>query len=407
MNVLHEYHDVFRWIDEQHGAMLDQVISWSNINSYTFNLLGLKTLSQKLKEALEVFDEDVRNVDLPVYTYIDASGEAREFEPVPALMVCKRPSAPKQGLFVIHMDTFYPPQDSLQEVFLIEGRYLRGPGVTDAKGGIAVLLKSLEAFEQTDVARRIGWKIVIIPDGGAGESGSDGMLKAAAQSADRGFVFEPCLPSGDLVGARKGCGYFTLVAHSRPTSRTKPYGVDDQPSPGAIDAIASCISRLNALNDARPDVSVRIGMVQGGQAAHLVPEVATLWFDVRIKNLEDRFYVEEQIRAIVEETARAKGVRLSLHGGFSVPPKPLEVETLMLYHQVRDCASELGLNLQWQESSEVCSGNRLQAAGLPTVDSLGVRGGHIHRPEEFLVIDSLKERAKLTTLFLLKWAHGL
>jgi glutamate carboxypeptidase len=46
------------------------------------------------------------------------------------------------------------------------------------------------------------------------------------------------------------------------------------------------------------------------------------------------------------------------------------------------------------------------AAGLACVDSLGPRGDLIHSPEEFVYLDSLAERARLTALFLMKLAAG-
>ncbi|MCH7630324.1 MAG: acetylornithine deacetylase, partial [Proteobacteria bacterium] len=43
---------------------------------------------------------------------------------------------------------------------------------------------------------------------------------------------------------------------------------------------------------------------------------------------------------------------------------------------------------------------------LPNIDTLGVRGGKIHTDEEFALLDSFTERAKLSTLLLLNYAAG-
>ena len=48
----------------------------------------------------------------------------------------------------------------------------------------------------------------------------------------------------------------------------------------------------------------------------------------------------------------------------------------------------------------VCDGNNLAATGLPVVDTLGVRGGLIHTDQEFVLLDSLVERAQLSTVIL-------
>jgi glutamate carboxypeptidase len=77
-----------------------------------------------------------------------------------------------------------------------------------------------------------------------------------------------------------------------------------------------------------------------------------------------------------------------------------------LLGQVADCGRDLGLTVQWQSSGGVCDGNRLAAAGLTTVDTLGPRGGLIHSDQEFLTLDSLAERAKLSALLLMGYASG-
>jgi glutamate carboxypeptidase len=40
------------------------------------------------------------------------------------------------------------------------------------------------------------------------------------------------------------------------------------------------------------------------------------------------------------------------------------------------------------------------------VDTLGVRGGAIHSPDEYLITDSLVERAQLSALLLMRLAAG-
>ena len=41
----------------------------------------------------------------------------------------------------------------------------------------------------------------------------------------------------------------------------------------------------------------------------------------------------------------------------------------------------------------MCDGNNIAAAGTPVIDTMGVRGGAIHSAEEYMIVDSLAERA--------------
>ena len=52
----------------------------------------------------------------------------------------------------------------------------------------------------------------------------------------------------------------------------------------------------------------------------------------------------------------------------------------------------------------MCDGNNIAACGVPVVDTMGVRGGKIHSMEEFLIVDSLKERAALSALTIMRLA---
>jgi len=53
----------------------------------------------------------------------------------------------------------------------------------------------------------------------------------------------------------------------------------------------------------------------------------------------------------------------------------------------------------------VCDGNNIAACGVPVVDTMGVRGGSIHSADEFLITDSLSERAKLSALTIMRIAQ--
>jgi glutamate carboxypeptidase len=50
----------------------------------------------------------------------------------------------------------------------------------------------------------------------------------------------------------------------------------------------------------------------------------------------------------------------------------------------------------------VCDGNNIAACGVPVVDTMGPRGGAIHSPDEFLIPDSLPERAALSAVTILR-----
>ena len=75
-----------------------------------------------------------------------------------------------------------------------------------------------------------------------------------------------------------------------------------------------------------------------------------------------------------------------------------------LFGLVVRCGADLGQPIAWQPSGGVCDGNNIAACGVPVVDTMGVRGGAIHSPDEYLIVDSLAERAALSALTILRLA---
>src|SRR4051794_21307681 len=99
-----------------------------------------------------------------------------------------------------------------------------------------------------------------------------------------------------------------------------------------------------------------------------------------------------------------RDVEINLSGGFARPPKPLTADAEALFNLVRKAGSDLGQAIAWKPSGGVCDGNNIAACGVPVVDTMGVRGGKIHSMEEYLIAESLAERAQLSALTILRLA---
>ncbi len=397
-----QYRPILDWIDQQHHSMLDLVIKWSKINSHTFNLDGLRILSREIVKSFRALKANIDIINLPPVELITKKGE-KKFHPLgQAIKISKRSFAPHQIFLVCHMDTVYPRNTTKYVTKLMRKNILRGPGVTDAKGGIVVLLKTLEALERSPFKEEIGWQVLINPDEEIGSPGSKKILKQSAQRNHFGLVFEPCLPNGYLVGERKGSGNFTIIVKGRSAHA----GRDPHLGRNAINVLAKCVVKINALNNIRPGLTVNVGVIEGGQAINVVPDLAIAKFNVRIKSLKDWEFISEKLNNIILKFSKMNGISIKLHRGGFISPKNFDDKTQNLFNNVKQCAKEVGFDIHWRPTGGVCDGNRLAAFGLPNVDTMGVRGGDIHSPNEYLYVDSLTQRAKLTALFLMKLGAG-
>jgi glutamate carboxypeptidase len=110
---------------------------------------------------------------------------------------------------------------------------------------------------------------------------------------------------------------------------------------------------------------------------------------------------------LIEDLSQEHEVTMHVHGGLSRPPRPLDARAEKLFGLVEECSALLGRPLDRIASGGVCDGNNIAACGVPVVDTMGVRGGAIHSPDEFLIVPSLEERAKLSALVLHRLAIGV
>ncbi len=390
---------ILDWIDSQAGRMRSLVERWSNINSYSHNLPGLEELSHLLKAEWKPLGE-FEEIPIGHQESIDFRGTVERKPLGRALRIRQRGDAPLRVFLCIHMDTVYPPEDGFTAVTEVDSNTLRGPGVCDAKGGLAVMLTAVEAMERSPWAKKIGWEVLINPDEEIGSPGSSPLFDEAAAGNHVGLLFEPTLPDGSLVSERGGSGSYAVIVHGRSAHA----GRDPHMGRNAIHAMAKTIVRLSELSSG--GITINVGKVEGGGPVNVVPDLAICRLNVRAKTPADQKHVQEAISQIIHEADRQDGIHVELHGGFHRPPKPLDDGARQLQKMIELAAHELGLSVAWRYSGGVSDGNQLAAAGLPNIDSLGPRGGSIHSHEEFLLLDSLPERAKLAYLVLRSLAEN-
>lgn len=381
--------------------MLETLIRLARINSHSLNLSGLRALSREIENSLQVFEEKIQYIDLPEWETVDAQGNPIA-QPL-GRMICvrKRPEAPRQILLMIHMDTVYLPDVPSAEIRRDNGR-LFGPGVADAKGGLVVMFKALEAFECAPVKNELGWTMLINPDEEIGSPGTRKVLPSLIREIQSAILFEPSFPGGELVGPRKGSGNFTVMGRGRAAHA----GRNPHEGRNAIAALAQAVVKIHSLDGARPDLTVNVARIEGGSALNVVPDRAVMSMNIRIARKDDVDFVAGELEKIVREISAATEVEFDFRGGLSIPPKEMDDRTTAMYRQILQCGEDLGLSLKWVASGGVSDGNRLAELGIPAADSLGVTGGDIHSENEYCQIASLTERAKLTTLYLLKLASG-
>jgi len=382
--------------------MLRNVLEWSAINSGSRNLLGLSKMVDALTAAFGSLGRVTRLPPSPVEA-LDQQGRKTQIIHGDNLLLRLHAGLPRRVMLVGHMDTVFPADHSFQETRWLDEQTLNGPGVADMKGGIAVLLVAVQAFESSPFSGSIGIDIIINADEEVASLGSAALLAEMASGAQIGLCFEPAqTPDGVLAGARKGSGNFSLAV----TGKAAHAGRNPDDGRNALLAAAEIALRLESLGTAQHSLSINPARIDGGSANNVVPDNAVLRFNVRVGSLEDQNWFLGELHALTDNVMKNRDVSIDLDGGFHRPPKPMDDRQLGLFELARSCGRDLDLDISWRSSGGVCDGNNLAAHGLAVIDTLGVRGGAIHSPQEYLIVDSLVERAQLTALLLSRIATG-
>ena len=373
------------------AAMLHQVEDWAAINSGTRHLAGVARMAERLAEAFAALPGELALVAPDPVEAVGADGTVARLDHGTHLHLRVRPEAPVQMLFTGHMDTVYPADHPFQTLTHRADGTINGPGTADMKGGLAVMLAALRAVEAAGVGR-LGYEVVINSDEETGSLSSATLLARAARGKVAALTYEPALPDGTLAGARGGTGNFSIVVRGRSAHA----GRNPEDGRNAIVAAAALAVRLS---EARaPGLAVNPARIDGGGPNNVVPDLAVLRVNFRPAAAAEIARARAAIDAAVAEIAAGHEVAITVHGGFNRPPKPLDAGAEALFGLVAAVGADLDIPIGWRATGGVCDGNNIAAAGVPVIDTMGVRGGAIHSADEFMIVDSLAERAALSAL---------
>ncbi|MEP4052569.1 MAG: hydrolase [Litorimonas sp.] len=386
---------------KRQDAMLARTIGWSKVNTGSYNSAGLQAFAPMLADAFAETEAVVELIETKPIENVKPTGEIEGFQSGPVLRATARPDAPNQVVLTGHYDTVFP-DGTFTDVTDLGGGKFNGPGLCDMKGGICVMLEALKALEAGPLKDQIGYRVVLTPDEEIGNHASNDAIMEAARQAHIGLTFEPCMEDGSFSGARKGSAVWDVIFKGRSAHA----GREPEKGRSALMAATEFALKIEALTDVREGTTFNIGSIDGGDAVNVVPALCVVRLGARAPDGPSADWAQGEVDRILNEVLERDGITAHTHGGFYRPPKPRNAAQEQLFGDVAETAKALGITINFVDTGGVCEGNNVFAAGTPNIDTLGVRGGRIHSAEEFMMADSLSERAGLATLILHRIADG-
>lgn len=298
-----------------------------------------------------------------------------------------------------HLDTVFDPAGDFREMVVQpDGKNAIGPGVVDMKGGVLVAIVALEALHAA--GESVAWSFLLNSDEETGSFHSHAHLEDAARTHDVGIALEPALPGGSLAIQRKGSGQFAIECFGTGAHAGREF----EKGVSAVYALARTLTEVERLSDIERGITVNIGPIRGGNATNAVPDHAIAWGNARYPDPHAAESLGRKLDALATDDDAMP--RVAVHRSFNRPAKPMTPPVERLGMFVREVAEGIGQSLPFESTGGVCDGNILQSVGLPTVDTLGVRGGGLHTTSEWIELDSLVERAQLLALTLLRLSES-
>lgn len=308
----------------------------------------------------------------------------------------------KDFLLMVHYDTVFGPGTVAKRPFRIEGERAYGPGVADAKGGVAMILHALKLLQDQQYKGYRTLTVLFNPDEEMGSAGSRQLIAELARQHDFVFSYEP--PDKDAVTvATNGINRLKLTVNGRASHA----GSAPEAGRNALIELAHQLLQLNALGDKDKGTTVNWTLAKAGEKANIIPALASAEADMRYSDLSETERVQEDALQIIKKQLVADTqVELVMEKGR--PPLAKNEASTQLAQTARQLYSKIDRQLQ---PIAMRFGTDAGYAYVPDSDkpavleTLGVVGAGLHGDDEYMEIASVAPRLYLTVAMIRQLAQ--
>ncbi|HEY5639934.1 MAG TPA: M20/M25/M40 family metallo-hydrolase, partial [Dehalococcoidia bacterium] len=285
-------------------------------------------------------------------------------------------------LILSHLDT----AGDTHEPFREEGTRLYGTGVAESKGGLAVMLAALRALRFARVLRRVKCGVLLTTDDTLNGARSKPIVEELAPKSRHMIGLKCADLDGSVVVSRSGRATYQIEV-DYPRRKKKPSQAE------VISRLLNQTVALQRLASKRAGIRVGVTHVDVKAAFGRLPERAEAGITVRFDKGVKASDIEKRIREIVSE-GDVPGVRLQATGQVRRPPMERSKANQSFFGEVERIAKSINISVQPEHrpsSSDIC----FAPASVPKVDGLVPLGNGVRTDDEYILRNSLVDRAAL------------
>ncbi len=375
----------FDFIDSKKDEMIKLWEEIVNMESGSQNIAGIDAVAKRVQKELDSMGAKTRIV---------------EYEKAGNMVIGELAGGNKPGAFLFgHMDTVFPLGEVAKRPFTIKDGKAYGPGALDMKGGIICALYAAKALQAAGFNER-PIKISFCGDEEIAHPNSDAdkvFMKevagcAAAFDCETGFV------DNSVVVGRKGTAIFKLAVHGVAAHA----GNDPKRGRSAILEMAHKIIDIQNLTNWEREYTFNVGVIKGGTVFNSIPDYCEI--DVDIRYIDPAIVPE--LKAMVEKVVAKTYIEGTKTELVSFRQGIQAMQTTDGVKKLFDLLVKVSEENGFGTPKPITSGGGSDAAytvmaGVPTLCSMGVKGGKNHSIEEFAEVEMLFERAKLLAAMIL------
>ncbi|WP_122414868.1 M20/M25/M40 family metallo-hydrolase [Pseudomonas viridiflava] len=361
-------------------AYLETVRQLVDVDTGTGQAPGLKTISALLVERLKALGAEV--------TTTPATPSAGD-----NIVGTIKGSGTRSFLLMVHYDTVFGPGTAAKRPFKQDGERAYGPGVADAKGGVAMILHSLKLLQEEGFKDFGTITVLFNPDEETGSSGSKKIIAELARQHDYVFSYEP--PDKDAVTvATNGINGVILDVKGKSSHA----GSAPEAGRNAAIELAHQMLQLKDLGDPAKGTTVNWTLIKGGEKRNIIPSSASAEADMRYSDLSESDRVIADAQRIVQKKL-IDGTEVSVRLEKGRPPLAKNPGSEQLAKTAQTLYGKIGRNI---EPIAMRFGTDAGYAYVPgsekpaVLETMGVVGAGLHADDEYIELSSIAPRLYLT-----------
>lgn len=354
------------------------------------NLEGHYTEKEQVEKAMDFYCDLLKQEGFEIHKFEVADNRAGI---ITALLGADRPGKPI--LLSGHFDTVYRTGAFGSPACRVEDGKIYGPGVIDMKGGDVMALYIAKALNHIGY-REHPIKMILVGDEEADHVGNLADQKIIEES--RGCLCAFNMEPGDMqnrlvVGRKTQHTFFVTVdgvgGHA---------GNDVLTGKNALLEAAMKVVDIAKLADLSAGSSVTPSIFHSGNQSSAIPDHCEFAVDIRFSTPEEGERLHRGIIQAIEHAyipGTTAGYRIDI--ARFVPYNETEGIT-KLYNLLSGLADQLGMpKFSKIQRGGVSDSGNIVAAGVPTLDGLGIVGEFAHNLKEYGILQSMYDRTKLLT----------